>query len=148
MIALEQLKRQNCVEKLKTNITLSTIPLERHEDLFEFLYDQIIHIMPVCEVHCIYDYLYAWYWYRYEIHHCFHGLATGRTCCFHFILVLLLFINHSSSECLWHSGFQSIHAVPVIHMYISTIAGIYTDGTSSIYYQVAGNHDYCWLLGW
>jgi len=38
--ALAQLKRQNFVEKLKTNITISTIP-QRHEDLLEFLYNQI-----------------------------------------------------------------------------------------------------------
>ena len=46
MIALEQLKQQNCVKKLKTNITFRTIP-QRSEDLFEFLYDQATHIM-VC----------------------------------------------------------------------------------------------------
>ena len=43
MDALDQFKSHGYAEKLKSQITLDTIP-PRHEDLLIFLYDQIVNI--------------------------------------------------------------------------------------------------------
>ena len=43
MDALEQFKSYGYTERLKTQITLKSIPPE-HEDLLAFLYDQIIEV--------------------------------------------------------------------------------------------------------
>jgi len=58
MDALEQFKRQNHVEKLKTQITSESIPTD-HKELINFLYLQIICIwwaLMACELqHFIYN---------------------------------------------------------------------------------------------
>ena len=43
MDAFEQFKSDGYVEKLKAQITSTSVP-SRHQDLLEFLYNQIIHM--------------------------------------------------------------------------------------------------------